>query len=138
MYEKGRRSHFTYLTLISHPSILDPMEQNTVPIIYQDHHLLIVNKPAGLVVHPTYKHAEGTVWDMLLAYVEEQESDGWSPQAMPDEPGWERAPVHIRQMLREKRLAKTLREEGWLERPILLHRLDKDTSGVLALARTEM
>jgi 23S rRNA pseudouridine1911/1915/1917 synthase len=40
-------------------------------------------------------------------------------------------------MLRERRLAKFWQEEGWLTRPALLHRLDKDTSGVVALARTE-
>lgn len=108
-----------------------------IPIIYQDHHLLIVNKPAGLVIHPTYKHADGTMWDMLLAYLEQQESDGWQPPDLPDEPAWERAPEHIRQMLREKRRAKLWQEEGWLARPALLHRLDKDTSGVVALARTE-
>src|SRR5947208_944967 len=36
------------------------MAPETIPIIYQDHHLLVVNKPAGLVIHPTYKHADGT------------------------------------------------------------------------------
>lgn len=124
------------LTLASGPPILANMEQRNIPIIYQDHHLLIVDKPAGLVVHPTYKHAEGTMWDLLLADLARQEPDGWLPPDLPDEPGWLRAPEHIRLMLREKRLARMWQEEGWLERPVLLHRLDKDTSGVLALART--
>ena len=115
------------------------MEQPySIPIIYQDHHLFIVNKPAGLVVHPTYKHTDGTLWDILLAYLARQESDGWQPPELPDEPGWERAPEDIRQMLREKRRARLWQEEGWLARPALLHRLDKDTSGVLALARTAL
>jgi 23S rRNA-/tRNA-specific pseudouridylate synthase len=114
------------------------MEQNRIPIIYQDHHLLIVNKPAGLVVHPTYKHTEGTLWNLLVLDLARQGSDGWSPPDLPDEPGWEYAPQEIRLMLREQRLAKTRQEEGWLERPVLLHRLDKDTSGVLALARTSL
>lgn len=112
------------------------MEQSNIAVIYQDHHLFIVNKPAGLVVHPTYKHANGTLWDLLLEDLAGREHDGWSPPILPDEPGWEHAPAEIRQMLREKRLAKIQREQGWLERPILLHRLDKDTSGVLALALT--
>jgi len=112
------------------------MEQSNIPIIYQNHHVLIVNKPAGLVVHPTYKHAQGTLWNMLLEDLERQGSDGWCPPDLPDEPGWERAPAHIRVMLREQRLARFWQEEGWLPRPVLLHRLDKDTSGVLALART--
>ncbi|HVU66724.1 MAG TPA: RluA family pseudouridine synthase [Ktedonobacteraceae bacterium] len=114
------------------------MEQRTIPVIYQDHHLLIVDKPAGLVVHPTYKHTQGTLWNLLLADLAGQGSDGWQPPDLPDEPGWERAPQHIRLMLREKRLARIQQSEGWLERPVLLHRLDKDTSGVLALARTAL
>src|SRR5579859_6813056 len=136
MLEKGLGPRFIPLTLVAHPSILGFMEQNNIPIIYQNHHLLIVNKPAGLVVHPTYKHAEGTLCDILLEDLERQGSDGWRPPDLPDEPGWERAPAGVRLMLREKRLEKYRREEGWLERPVLLHRLDKDTSGVLALART--
>jgi 23S rRNA pseudouridine1911/1915/1917 synthase len=119
-------------------SILRCMEQRTIPVIYQDHHLLIVDKPAGLVVHPTYKHAQGTLWDLLLADLARQGGDGWQPPDLPDEPGWERAPEHIRLMLREKRQARMQQQEGWLERPVLLHRLDKDTSGVLALARTAL
>jgi len=77
------------------------------------------------------------MWDILLAWLARQESDGWRPPDLPDEPGWERAPEHVRQMLRERRLAKFWQEEGWLARPALLHRLDRDTSGVVALARTE-
>ena len=111
-------------------------EQHNILIIHQDHHLLIVNKPAGLVIHPTYKHPDGTMWDALLAYLELQGADDWSPPDLPDEPSWEYAPEHIRQMLRAQRLAKFWAEEGLLPRPTLLHRLDKDTSGVVALART--
>ncbi|HEY0755731.1 MAG TPA: RluA family pseudouridine synthase [Ktedonobacteraceae bacterium] len=114
------------------------MERSSIAILYQDHHLLIVDKPAGLVVHPTYKHADGTLWDLLREDLARQGSDGWSPPAIVDEPGWEHAPDDVRLMLREKRLAKIWREQGWLERPVLLHRLDKDTSGALALARTAL
>jgi 23S rRNA pseudouridine1911/1915/1917 synthase len=124
------------LTLAPNQPILDHMEQQSIPIIYQDHHLLIVNKPAGLVVHPTYKHTDGTMWDALLAYLVNQGGDDWSPPDLPDEPGWERAPKEVCLMLREKRQAKLWEEEGLLPRPVLLHRLDKDTSGVVALART--
>jgi 23S rRNA-/tRNA-specific pseudouridylate synthase len=113
------------------------MEQQHIPIIYQDHHLLIVDKPAGLVIHPTYKHPNGTMWDLLLAWLAQQQSDGWCPPALPDERGWERAPEAVRQLLRERRTARYWQEEGWLARPVLLHRLDRDTSGVVALARTE-
>lgn len=108
-----------------------------IPVIYQDHHLLIVNKPAGLVVHPTYKHADGTMWDSILACLAEQGDDGWQPAELPDKPEWAGAPEHIQVMLREQQKAKQWQEEGLLPRPCLLHRIDKDTSGIVALARTE-
>src|SRR5689334_10716018 len=113
------------------------METADFVVIYQDHHLLIVNKPAGVVIHPTYKYAHGTMWDAVLLYLAEQGQDNWQPPLLSDEPGWERAPKHIREMLREQRLKRLWQEEGLLPRPCLLHRLDKDTSGVVALARTE-
>ena len=108
-----------------------------VPVIYQDHHILIVNKPAGLVIHPTYKHADGTMWDVILEYLEEQGGDDWQPLELPDKPEWAGAPVQVRSNLRKQRLERLIKEEGLLSKPCLLHRLDKDTSGVVALARTE-
>lgn len=113
------------------------MNTETIPILYQDHHLLIVNKPAGLVIHPTYKHADGTMWDVLLKYLASQGSDDWQPPELPDEPEWAGAPVQIQAMLRTKRTERQWKEDGLLARPCLLHRLDKDTSGIVALARTE-
>ena len=117
--------------------IQESREVPGIPIIYQDHYLLVVNKPAGLVVHPTYKHTDGTMWDAVLDILAQQGSDGWQPAELPDRPGWERAPSHVREMLREQQRLKYIREEGLLPRPCLLHRLDKDTSGIVALARTE-
>lgn len=113
------------------------MTTNTIPIIYRDHHLLIVNKPAGLVIHPTYKHADGTMWNALLADLAQLGADDWQPPVLPDEPEWVGAPLHIQSMLRQRRVEKQWKEDGLLPRPCLLHRLDKDTSGIVALARTE-
>ncbi len=113
------------------------MQLINIPIIYQDHHLLMVNKPAGIVIHPTYKHADGTLWDSLLAYLAQQGGDDWRPPELPDESQWAGAPEHVRIMLREKRNQRFWKEDGLLPRPCLLHRLDKDTSGIVALARTE-
>ncbi len=112
------------------------MKPNAFSIIYQDHHLLIVNKPAGLVIHPTYKHADGTMWDAILDYLAQQGSDDWQPPELPDDLAWAKAPAHIQVMLREKRIEELWKKEGLLDRPRLLHRLDKDTSGIVALART--
>jgi 23S rRNA pseudouridine1911/1915/1917 synthase len=114
------------------------MDIADIKIIYQDHYLLIVNKPAGVVIHPTYKHADDTLWDALLAYLEQQGQDDWQPPVLADEPAWELAPSEVRAMLRQRRTERYWREEGLLPRPCLLHRLDKDTSGIVALARTEL
>ena len=113
------------------------MEQRRIPVIYQDHHILIVNKPAGLVIHPTYKHANGTMWDAILEYLEDQGGDDWQPPELPDKPEWSAAPMQVQSILRKQRLERLVKEEGLLPKPCLVHRLDKDTSGVVALARTE-
>ena len=113
------------------------MQTADFSVIYQDHHLLIVNKPAGVVIHPTYKHANGTMWDALLTYMEQQGRDDWQPPDLPDEPEWNAAPLAVREMLRVKRTERLWKEDGLLPRPCLLHRLDKGTSGIVALARTE-
>ncbi|HEU5230092.1 MAG TPA: RluA family pseudouridine synthase [Ktedonobacteraceae bacterium] len=106
-------------------------------VIYQDHHLLIVNKAAGVVIHPTYKHADGTMWNALLSYLEQQEEEQWSPPELPDDPQWAQAPAAVQEMLRARQIERFWKEHGLLPRPCLLHRLDKDTSGIVALARTE-
>jgi len=113
------------------------MEPTPISVIYQDHHLLIVNKPAGLVVHPTYKHSDGTMWDAILSYLEQQGGDDWEPPELLDDPDWAGAPEQVQVMLRKRRLERMWKEDGLLQRPCLLHRLDKGTSGIVALARTE-
>jgi 23S rRNA pseudouridine1911/1915/1917 synthase len=78
-------------------SALEPEEMELV-VPYEDEHLLVVDKPAGLVVHPAPGHARGTLVHGLLAY----EVEGG------DEP----------------------------ERPGIVHRLDRDTSGLMVVARS--
>lgn len=73
-----------------------------VPVRWRDEHLLVVAKPAGLVVHPGAGVAEGTLVDALQAMGERL--------APGDDP----------------------------ERPGVVHRLDRGTSGLLIIARTEM
>lgn len=70
-------------------------------ILFEDAHLIIVNKPVGLVVHPAPGHATGTLVNALLAHC-------------PDLAGI-----------------------GGVQRPGIVHRLDKDTSGALAIAKTD-
>ena len=70
-------------------------------ILYEDAHLLLVNKPPGLVVHPAAGHASGTLVNALLHH------------------------------------CKDLGGIGGELRPGIVHRLDKDTSGVMVVAKTE-
>jgi 23S rRNA pseudouridine1911/1915/1917 synthase len=79
------------------PNDLAP-EQMDLRIAYEDEHLVVVDKPAGLVVHPAPGHATGTLVHGLLAH---------------DVAG------------------------GDADRPGIVHRLDRDTSGLMVVARSE-
>ena len=80
-------------------------ESIPLEILYEDDALLILNKPAGLVVHPAPGHWAGTLVNALLHHF--QISGG------------------------------TVSTIGGKERPGLVHRLDKDTSGVMVIAKTD-
>jgi 23S rRNA pseudouridine1911/1915/1917 synthase len=73
-----------------------------VPTIFIDDNLIVVNKPAGLVVHPGHGNADGTLVNGLLA----------------------RFPEIV--------------DVGDVARPGIVHRLDKGTSGLLVVARTQV
>jgi 23S rRNA pseudouridine1911/1915/1917 synthase len=72
-----------------------------VPVVHEDAHLLVIDKPAGIVVHPGAGQASGTLVNGLLARYPE------------------------------------IRTVGEADRPGIVHRLDKGTSGLLAVARTD-
>jgi 23S rRNA pseudouridine1911/1915/1917 synthase len=74
-------------------------------ILHEDDALLVLNKPAGLVVHPAPGHWTGTLVNALLHHF--QTSGG------------------------------TVSTIGGQERPGLVHRLDKDTSGIMVIAKTD-
>lgn len=76
-------------------------EDIPLDILYEDDSLLIINKPAGLVVHPAPGHPDGTLVNALLAHC-------------PNLPGI-----------------------GGVQRPGIVHRLDKDTTGAIAIAKTD-
>jgi 23S rRNA pseudouridine1911/1915/1917 synthase len=85
------------------PSDAKPDPSVRFSVIYEDDELIVVDKPAGLVVHPAKGHWEGTLVHGLLAHgpLAEAESAGEGPP-----------------------------------RPGIVHRIDKDTSGLLVVART--
>jgi 23S rRNA pseudouridine1911/1915/1917 synthase len=89
-------------------------------VLYEDAHLLAVNKPPGMVVHPSYKHADGTLFNALLWHVQAQRVEGAEIPHLPYPPRPERAQ----------------RVEGPQVVPRLLGRLDKDTSGVVLVSKT--
>ncbi|MCU0340402.1 MAG: RluA family pseudouridine synthase [Spirosomaceae bacterium] len=85
-----------------------PRETDIVPediplnIVYEDEEVMVLNKPAGMVVHPAYGHWSGTVVNALVYH-------------------FQHLPTH---------------RNGEI-RPGLVHRIDKDTSGLLVIAKTE-
>ncbi|WP_344706881.1 RluA family pseudouridine synthase [Sphingomonas swuensis] len=72
-------------------------------IIFEDDHLLVVDKPAGLVVHPAAGNLDGTMVNALLHHC-----------------------------------AGRLSGIGGVARPGIVHRIDKDTSGLLVVAKTDV
>ncbi len=91
------------LTLNIPPIIPSEILPEKIPldILYEDESLIIINKPANLVVHPAPGHYSGTLVNALLAHC-------------PD-----------------------LQGIGGVERPGIVHRLDKDTTGAIVVAKTE-
>ncbi|MCU0643756.1 MAG: RluA family pseudouridine synthase [bacterium] len=76
-------------------------EDIPLTIIYEDASLIIINKPAGMVVHPAYANLSGTLVNALLKHCE------------------------------------SLSSLSGQQRPGLVHRLDKDTSGLLVVAKND-
>ena len=71
-------------------------------IVFEDAHLLVIDKPAGLVVHPAAGHADGTLVNALIAHC-----------------------------------GDSLSGIGGVKRPGIVHRLDKDTTGLMVVAKTD-
>ena len=74
----------------------------TLDIPYEDAHLIVIDKPAGLVVHPAPGNPDGTLVNALIAHC-----------------------------------GSSLAGIGGVRRPGIVHRLDKDTSGLMVVAKTE-
>ena len=71
-------------------------------VVYEDKHVIVINKPVGLVVHPAAGHDSGTLVNALLAHC-----------------------------------GDSLSGIGGVKRPGIVHRLDKDTSGLLVIAKND-
>jgi 23S rRNA pseudouridine1911/1915/1917 synthase len=89
-----------------------PDKQEVVPenipleIIFEDEYLMIINKPAGMVVHPAYKNYSGTLVNAIMYYAQQKN--------------------------------ESLSSLNGFERAGIVHRLDKDTSGLIVVAKDEV
>ncbi|HVZ07369.1 RluA family pseudouridine synthase [Rhodopila sp.] len=98
------RAGATYVLDLPPPAPATPQAQSIpFPILYEDDDLIVLDKPAGLVVHPAPGNPDGTLVNALLAHVG---------------PGFTGI--------------------GAERRPGIVHRLDKDTSGVMVVAKTQL
>ena len=86
------------------PRTLETLQPERIPldILHEDNHLLVLNKPARMLVHPANNVYTGTLVNALLSHCTD------------------------------------LSGIGGVERPGIVHRLDKDTSGVLVVAKTDV
>lgn len=92
-----------YVVAVPAPAVADAQPQDIpLTIVHEDAHLLVVDKPAGLVVHPACGNLDGTLVNALLHHC-----------------------------------AGRLSSIGGVARPGIVHRIDKDTSGLLVVAKTD-
>lgn len=84
------------------PTIYPVAEPIPLAIIYEDEHILVIDKPAGLTVHPAPGHPSHTLVNAILAH------------------------------------CQRLAESNDAFRPGIVHRLDKDTSGVIVVAKNDL
>ena len=97
LVRSGQRIH----VIIPSPVPVEVTPQKmSISVVYEDSDLIVVDKPAGLVVHPGPGHPDQTLVNALLAMI-------------PD-----------------------LKGIGGVQRPGIVHRLDKDTSGLIVVAKT--
>lgn len=92
-----------YSITLPAPVALDAVAQDIpLSVVHEDEHLIVVDKPAGLVVHPAAGNLDGTLVNALLHHCEGQ-----------------------------------LSGIGGVARPGIVHRIDKDTSGLLVVAKSD-
>lgn len=108
------------------PPVAAAPEPIPLDIVFEDDVLLVVNKPAGMVVHPAYGHPSGTLVNALLHHVGGEPIDFEDA----DEPDDEDVGLSVATAAPRFEGDRTIR-------PGIVHRLDKDTSGLLVVAKTD-
>lgn len=102
-------------------------EDLPLDVVYEDDALLVVNKPAGMVVHPAYGHRSGTLVNALLHHV------GAGPMSADDVEDADDDDVGLATATAGPRY-----DGDPTVRPGLVHRLDKDTTGLMVVAKTDV
>jgi 23S rRNA pseudouridine1911/1915/1917 synthase len=110
------------------PLTLTP-EAIPLDILYEDQHILAVNKPDNMVVHPSFGHREGTLVNAILAYLQGERDE--DPVLHPVHPERRLAPSKAEDVGR----GAWNTERGTWPRPGIVHRLDKGTTGVILIAK---
>ncbi len=101
--DKTREDDIFVATLPS-PTAADPLaEAIDLNVVYEDQDVIVIDKPAGMTVHPAPGQQTGTLVNALLAYC-----------------------------------GDSLSGIGGVKRPGIVHRIDKDTSGLLVVAKTDI
>lgn len=89
---------------VPEPTAAEPVAEDiALDIVYEDGDIVVINKPAGLVVHPAAGHETGTMVNALIAHC-----------------------------------GASLSGIGGVRRPGIVHRLDKDTSGLMVVAKNDL
>ena len=109
------------------PPLVAAPENIPVDVVYEDDSLLVVNKAAGMVVHPAYGNRTGTLVNALLYHL-----GGGTLQF---EDGLEESSEDIGL---STKFASPKSKEGYDIRPGIVHRLDKDTSGLMVVAKDDV
>jgi 23S rRNA pseudouridine1911/1915/1917 synthase len=99
---KVRAGEFVRVTVPAATAALPEAQAMDLHVVYEDEHLIVVDKPAGLVVHPAAGNPDRTLVNALLAHC-----------------------------------GPSLAGIGGVKRPGIVHRIDKDTSGLLVVAKTD-
>ncbi|MBL9008550.1 MAG: RluA family pseudouridine synthase [Myxococcales bacterium] len=109
-------------------------------VLFEDRHLIVLHKPAGMVVHPAPGHSSGTLVNALLhhcgelpfppRYVDDSEDGDEIPPELEDAQASPSAAA-------ARTAAPTQLSIGGKQRPGIVHRLDQGTSGVLVVAKDE-
>jgi 23S rRNA pseudouridine1911/1915/1917 synthase len=119
--------HMIEVTLPTRQDVTLIPQDIPLDIIYEDHNVVVINKPAGLVVHPAFGNWEGTLANALLYHINNEAKKPISKKTMRQ---------GNQEIVRPaKRISRSDQSDSI--RPGIIHRLDKDTSGIMVIAKSD-